>query len=38
MEICGILGENLCVLYENGEEICEEGLCENGLASLSTTS
>jgi site-specific DNA recombinase len=38
MEICGILSENLCVLYEHGEVNCEEGLCENGRAYLFTIS
>ena len=38
MEICGILSENLCVLYENGEVIYEQGLCENRHVSLSTIS
>jgi hypothetical protein len=33
MEVRGILSENLCVLYENGQVICDESLCENGLAS-----
>jgi hypothetical protein len=33
MEVRGILSENLCVLYENKQVNCEEGLCENGLAS-----
>ena len=32
----GILSENVCVLDENGRPASEEGLCENGLVSLST--
>jgi hypothetical protein len=32
----GILSEKIRVLYENGRPVCEEGLCDNGLASLST--
>jgi len=30
----GILRENIRVKYENGRPVSEEGLCENGLASL----
>ena len=30
----GILSESIRVLYENGRPVSEEGLCENGLASL----
>jgi hypothetical protein len=33
MEACGILSEIVRVLYENGDPVGEEGLCENGLAS-----
>ena len=30
----GILSEKIRVLYENGRQVCEEELCDNGLASL----
>jgi site-specific DNA recombinase len=38
MEARGILSENVRVLYENGRESGESGLCGNSLASPSTTS
>ena len=38
MEVRGVLSENLCRLYENGQVICDEGLCENGLAPRYTIS
>jgi site-specific DNA recombinase len=34
MEAQGILSENVCVQHEDGRPASEEGLCENGLASL----
>lgn len=37
MEAQGILSENVCVQHENGHPASEEGLCENGLASLCNT-
>ena len=36
MEAQGILSENVCVQHEDGRPASEEGLCENGLASLCT--
>jgi site-specific DNA recombinase len=38
MEACGILKDNLHVPYENGQTADSNGLCENELASQSTTS
>jgi site-specific DNA recombinase len=38
MEACGILRDNLHVLYENGQAIESNGVCENELASPSTIS
>jgi hypothetical protein len=37
MEAQGILSENVCVQHEGGRPASEEGLCENGLASLVPT-